>query len=131
MRTIRDIASALRAAAVWLLVMSVFFGPAGNGAASAFGVDAKPCADSCPCDEPQEAEHDDCDDEGHDGETPADDECPEDCRGCSCAPALALTLVAWAVPASPLSSPALASAPSDAASTGVGTGVFRPPRSRI
>lgn len=134
MPRVRDILSALRTAAVWLLVMFVFVGPAGLGAASASGSEA--CSDSCPCDEPQPADHDDgCDEEldGHDDEgTPPDDECPEDCPSCGCNSGVALTMVALTMPTTaPPSSPDLMLPPPDAAATGMGTGVFRPPRSRI
>jgi hypothetical protein len=135
MPRVLDILSALRAPAVWLLVMFMFLGPAGPGAASAFGSEA--CGDSCPCDEPQVAEHDDdgCNEEAadeHEDGTSPDDECPEDCPSCGCSPGVALTMVALTMPTtSPPSSPNLTTSPSNAAATGIGTGVFRPPRSRI
>jgi hypothetical protein len=130
MPRVRDILSALRAVAVWLLVVFVFMGPAGLGTASAFGSQA--CSDSCPCDDSQGADHEDgCDDEaadGHDDGKPPDEGCPEDC---SCNPGVALTMVALMMPTTPPSSPDLMLAPSDAAAIGTGTVVFRPPRSRI
>jgi hypothetical protein len=125
MPRVRDIVSATRAAAVWLLAIVVFFGPA--GLASAAYADA--CGSMCPCDQAEES--DDCDDEEPaDGSAP-DEECPRDCSSCACSPGVAMTMVAWTMPMSPPSAPALALAPRDVAAAGVCTGVFRPPRSRI
>lgn len=130
MLSVRDILSALRAAAVWLLVVSVFLGPAGIGSASAIGVEA--CGVLCPCDEAREA--DPCDDEEatheheHEGEAP-DETCFNDCSGCT--PGVTLATAAMLVTAAPASAPDLALAPSDAPTTGVYTGVFRPPRSLV
>jgi hypothetical protein len=134
MPPVRNIVSVLRATAVWLLVMFMFLGAAGPGAAAAFASEA--CGDSCPCDEPQPAEHDDdgCNEEadGHEDGSPPDDECPEDCRGCGCSPGFALTMATLTIETTaPPWSPNLTPPPSNAAAAGMGTGVFRPPRSRI
>jgi hypothetical protein len=146
MPSVRDILSALRAAAVWLLVVSVFLGPAGIGSVSASAIGADACGVLCPCEEPQRAEQDDehdgsvnslgaryrpsnsCADEEesaheHDGESP-DETCFDDCSGC--APGVTLATGAVLVVASLASSPELALEPSDAPTTGVCTGVFRP-----
>lgn len=143
MPPVRDILSALRAAAVWLVVVSVFLGPAGLGSVSGSAIVANACGVLCPCDEPQQAEHDDdhdehgsvdpCADEEeaaheHEGESP-DEACFDDCSGC--APGVTLATAAVLVVASLASSPELALAPSDAPTTGVCTGVFRPPRSLV
>lgn len=119
----RDILSALRAAAIWLLMVSVLFGPAGLGGSSA--------SDSCPCDDDHdEAPCGEGSPEEHDAETPVDDECPEDCPSCSCGPGVAMTMSASMLPSgAPPSSPEPMSARSDAPSSGVRSGVFRPPRS--
>lgn len=122
MPRVLDILSALRAPAVWLLVMFMFLGPAGPGGALAFGSQA--CGDSCPCDEDAEEEHEDG--------TPSADECPEDCPSCGCSLGVALTRVAWSMPTTPPpSSPNLTPPPSNATATGMGRGVFRPPRAPI
>lgn len=134
MHPARDIVSAVRTVAVWLLVMSVLLGPVGIGSASASGVGSKACGVLCPCDEPQEA---DCDehstvdpdaDEAHEhGDESPEDACFDECSGC--APGVALPTAA--VPSIPTSASPLdrSLAPSDAPATGVCTGVFRPPRS--
>ena len=57
MTNTRDIINAARVAAVWLLVVSVFFGPLGLGGASAFAAASKTCGVSCPCDEAQDSEY--------------------------------------------------------------------------
>lgn len=140
----RDILGAMRTIAVWLLVMSVFLGPVGIGSASASAVGSKACGILCPCDEPQQADHDDdCDEQStvdpcadeeaaheHDGGSPDDQACFDECSGCAPGVALATAavLLAAAAPASP---PDLALAPSDAPAAGVCTGVFRPPRSLV
>lgn len=127
----RYILSAARVTTVWLLmVVSMFLGPV-----SVFAAGPDACGDACPCDE---AEHDDHDeDDGGDEEsadgfghgTPADEECPEDCPGCHASSGVALASFACSLPTSLLSSSTHDLIPSDAAATGVDTGVFRPPRS--
>lgn len=128
----RDILSAARAAAIWLLmVVSVFLGPM-----SVFAAGPDACGDACPCEEAEHDDHDedDCGDEqlAHEVEhgTPPDEQCPEDCPGCHASPGVALTSSECSLPTSPLSSSTPDLMPSDAAATGVCTGVFRPPRSR-
>lgn len=131
----RDILSALRAVAVWLLMVSVFFGPAGLAASSASG--PKACEVSCPCDEAEQDEHDEqdehsdedpCDGEAADGHED-DEECPEDCPSCGCGAGAAMTMVALTLQGTSLpSSSDLTLAQSDSFSSGVRSGVFRPPR---
>ena len=142
----RDILGAMRTVAVWLLVVSVFLGPVGIGAASASSVGSKACGVLCPCDdEPRQADHhDDCDEQSavdvdpcaddeaaheHDGGSPDDQACFDECSGC--APGVALATAAVLLAAAPASSPELALTPSDAQAAGVCTGVFRPPRSLV
>jgi hypothetical protein len=124
---IRDIVSVVRAAAVWLLVMSVLLGPVGIGAASAIGW--KAWGVSCPCDGTEQLDHDDCDEPCADEEN--DGGCVEDCPSCGCGAGVALATAAVLLIAAPESSPDLVLTPSDAPAIGVSTGVFRPPRSLV
>jgi hypothetical protein len=134
----RDIISIARVVAVWLLMLSMFLDPAGWRESSAFG--PKSCEAACPCDEApleQEEDHDDCDDEhdeqpaGHD-EQPAghDEQCPDDCPSCGCGPGVAMTIVAVTLPTTSLPSSSEGMlVQADAPTSGVRSGVFRPPRS--
>lgn len=138
----RDISSALHVAALWLLVVSVFFGPAGLGGSAAFASAsvAKPCGVSCPCDDAahdrqpgDHEEHADDDDGAHAGQDdgePCKDECPDDCPNCGCCLGVAMAVLPL-----PVTSGATACAsarvlsPVDSPANGACTGVFRPPRS--
>lgn len=112
------------------MVMCMFLGPA-----SVFAAGPDACGDACPC---EVAEHedneDDCGDEqfadGCEHSRPSGEDCPEDCPGCHTSSGVALTSFECSLPTSPLSSSPPGFMPSDAAATGVCTGVFRPPRSR-
>jgi hypothetical protein len=137
MPRVRDTISVVRAAAIWLLMLSVFLDPAGWRAASAFGrLPSMPCEVSCPCDEAPH-EDDDCDDEhdehddGRADEHDDDDEqCPDGCTSCSCGPGVAMTMMAVTLPTRSLpSSPERMLVQMDAPTSGVRSGVFRPPRS--
>lgn len=137
----RDILSALRVAAIWLLVMSVCFGPTGRGASS-----ASTCGMSCPC---HEAMHDDRIEDhaahsvdassgadegeagGHEDEAPGDDKCPDNCPNCICCLGVAMAVIPLAIPSTLRSSASICiSAPPETPANGACTGVFRPPRSR-
>lgn len=134
----RDIFRALRIAAVWLLVMSVLFGPVGLGASSGLAA-ASSCGSSCPCDEAlhdSHIEHDDgasCsgeDEQGnHDESAPCEDQCPDDCPNCGCRVGVAMAVLPYAVPSHvALCSSALVLAPVDIPASVARTGIFRPPR---
>ncbi len=146
----RHLFNALRAFAVWLLMVSVLLGPIGIGGSSPAA--SPPCGAACPCDEEpthdehgdehegddeleHEAEHDPCDDEpadAHDDGAPANDECPDGCSSCGAAPSVALAMVGFSlVASSPPTDPDLLTTRSDGPAVGVRTGVFRPPRSSI
>ena len=140
----RDISSALRGAAMWLLVVSVFIGPAGLGGSAAWASSSKTCGASPPCDEAvhdgndgareQHPEADPCDDDGahagrDDGE-PCKDECPDDCPSCGCCLGVAMAVLPVPVTSSVTSwATARVLSPVDAPASGACTGVFRPPRS--
>jgi hypothetical protein len=140
-----DIASALRMAALWLLVVCVFLGPAGLGGSIAFASPSRTCAVSCPCDEevrdPHAGDHEEhadaepCDDDGdadseHQGSDPCQDDCPDDCPNCGCCLGVAMAVLPLSVASSAVTSaPARTLAPIDAPASGSSTGVFRPPRS--
>lgn len=138
--------SALRVAALWLLVVSVFFGPAGLGGSLAFASGSKTCGASCPCDK---ASHDDCVDdqdehavapdpctpeqkaeaEAKSDSPPCEDQCPDDCPNCGCCHGVAMAVLPLPIPSAPLpSTPVRMMAPPDAAAIGARTAVFRPPR---
>lgn len=139
----RDIASALRMVALWLLVVCVFVGPAGLGGSIAFASPSRTCGVSCPCDDGDRHadEHADaapCDDDAdadseHQGSDPCQDDCPDDCPNCSCCLGVAMAVL----PLLSVTSGAVTSAsmrmfaPVDAPAIGACTGVFRPPRSLI
>lgn len=146
----RPILHALRVAASWLLVVSVFFGPAGLGGSAAFAASAKPCGVSCPCDDAAPAdehagehageheEHADpgpCDDDDghaepeHEAGDPCQDECPDDCPHCGCCLGVAMAVLSLPVISLPVSCcSARTLAPADTPASGACTGVFRPPR---
>ena len=140
----RHITDALRVSALWLLVVSVFFGPAGLGGSTGFAATLQTCGASCPCDDAvhddhvgdheEHAEADPCDedvgrDSEHDDGDPCEDECPEDCPNCGCC--LGITMAVLPLPVSS-SAPSCTSvrmlAPADAPASGTCSGVFRPPR---
>jgi len=142
----RNTLDALRVAALWLLVVSVFFGPAGLGGSAAFASANKTCGVSCPCDEAAHDDHADdhddhaeaeaCDDDaaadsehGDDGD-PCKDECPDDCPNCGCCLGIAMAVLPLPVTSSRATcTSARVLAPTDAPASGAGSGVFRPPRS--
>jgi hypothetical protein len=141
----RHIIDALRVAALWLLVVSVFFGPAGLGGSTGFAATSKTCGASCPCDETvhddragdleEHAEVDPCEDdvegdsEHDDGDT-CKDECPEDCPNCRCCLGMAMAVFPLSVTSSTaICTSARMLAPVGAPASGTFTGVFRPPRS--
>ena len=144
MPRIRHLLDALRVAALWLLVVSVFLGPAGLGG-SAFASGAKTCGVSCPCDEAGHDDHADehdehaeaepCDDEAaadsdHNSGEPCKDECPDDCPNCGCCLGIAMAVLPLPVTSSAVGcTSARTIAPVDAPASGACTGVFRPPRS--
>ena len=145
MRSTRDIIDALRVAAVWLLVVSVFFGPAGLGGSTGFAASSKSCGASCPCDDAavddhegdhaEHAEADPCDDDvhadsEHDDGDPCKDECPDDCPNCRCCPGIAMAVLPLPVASSTATcTSSRMLAPIDAPASGACTDVFRPPRS--
>lgn len=140
----RHILDALRVAALWLLVASVFFGPAGLGG-SAFGSANKTCGVSCPCDEAAHDDHADKHDEHAEADPCADDaaadldqddgdpckgECPDDCPKCGCCLGIAMAVLLLPVTSSAVGcTSSCMLAPVDAPASGACTGVFRPPRS--
>ncbi len=137
-----DIASALCRVALWLLVMSLFFGPAGLHGSIAFASASKACGVSCPCDEGSqednaEDQHDDaeagsCADgaaSGHENGSPCEEDCPDDCPNCSCWVGAAMAVLPLSLPTASLPSlPLRVLAPLEAPVSGAGSGVFRPPR---
>lgn len=141
----RHLRDALRVAALWLLVVSVFFGPAGLGGSAAFASASKTCGVSCPCDEAGHDDHGDehddhadadpCSDDGaadadHDDGDPCKDECPDDCPNCGCCLGVAMVVLPLPVTSSRATcTSARMLAPIDAPASGAGSGVFRPPRS--
>jgi hypothetical protein len=140
----RGIVDALRVAAVWLLVVSVFFGPAGLGGSFAFAVASKPCGVLCPCDAAAHgghaAEHDELADDPcahhhdadseHEDSAPCEDECPDGCPDCRCCLDVAMAVIQLELPTNPPSSASARTlAPTDASPSGAGTDVFRRPRS--
>lgn len=144
----RDIASALRKVAFWLLVVCVFLGPAGIGSSVAFASTSVTCGVSCPCDDEVRAPHvgdheehgdaDPCDDNGdaenseHQGSDPCQDDCPDDCPNCGCCLGVAMAILPLSITSSAVTSAsARMFAPVDAPASGPCTGVFRPPRSLI
>lgn len=143
----RDITSALRRVALWLLVVSVFLGPAGLGGSIAFASPSRTCGVSCPCDDevgdPHAGDHeehagaDPCDDEGdadseHQGSDPCQDDCPDECPNCGCCLGVAMAVLPLSVTSGAVTSAsARMFAPVDAPASGACTGVFRPPRSLI
>ncbi len=146
MPTARNILDALRVAALWLLVMSLFFGPAGLGGSAAFASANETCGVSCPCDAaaPEDdagdpADHAEADPSGDeaaadsergDEDTPCKDECPDDCPHCGCCPGIAMAVLPLPVTSSRATcTSARMLAPLDAPASGAGSGVFRPPRS--
>jgi hypothetical protein len=138
----RDILSALRTTALWLLALSVFFGPAGLGGSSAFAFASKTCSASCPCDEALQDDHIDnehsdapglCTDEdqadGHEDSSPCEHECPDNCPNCSCGLGVAMAVIPLTMPSTSLPSTAVRMlAPPDAPGSRARSGVFRPPR---
>ncbi|MCX4242581.1 hypothetical protein [Paraliomyxa miuraensis] len=140
------ITHALRVAASWLLVVCVFFGPAGLGGSAAFAAVTKPCGISCPCDEvvgdadadpgdepgeaaPRRDTDEPIDDDPSDDE-PGEDECPDDCPSCGCCLGVAMAVLSFPATSFTTSCSSLrALAPVDAPASGAQTGVFRPPRS--
>lgn len=143
----RDIPSALRMVALWLLVVSVLLGPAGLGSSVAFTSPSRTCGVSCPCDDEVRDSHagdheehagaDPCDDDGgedseHQGSEPCQDDCPDDCPNCGCCLGVAMAVLPLSVTSSAVTSAsARMFAPVDAPASGACTGVFRPPRSLI
>ena len=141
----RDIIDSLRGVAVWLLVVSVLFGPAGLGASAALAAASKTCGVSCPCDEAGHDDHIDVHGEGadanpcagehatepvHDVGDPCNDECPEDCPDCGCCLGAAMPMIL--VPAAPGGRPSMSArtgAKVDSPASGVCAAFFRPPRS--
>jgi hypothetical protein len=142
MPRIRHIIDGLRMAALWLLVMSVSFGPAGLGGSTGFATTSKTCGVSCPCDDAvhddgadhEDAEADPCDDEveadsEHDDGDPCKDECPDDCPNCGCGLGLAMAVLSLPVTTSAANgTSARTIAPVDAPASGACRDVFRPPR---
>ncbi len=145
MRRFHNNITFLHVAALWLLVVSVFFGPIGLGSTAAFPPAPKAGGVSCPCETDEHDRHagehrghpdaDPCDDSretnsGHDEGDPCQDECPDDCPKCNCCLGAAMAVL-------PLSQPSSADAcassdllePMDVPPSGFLTNVFRPPRS--
>ena len=143
----RNTLDALRVAALWLLVVSVFFGPAGLGGSAAFASANKTCGVSCPCDDAghddradehdehdehyEHAEADPCDDEAAaDSDHDDGDPCKDDCPNCGCCLGIAMAVLPLQVTSSRSTcTSARMLAPTDAPASGAGSGVFRPPRS--
>lgn len=151
MPTTRQLFDVLRIAALWLLVASMFVGPAGLGGswASAGG---EACGILCPCheeshDERHEAagepdeqadgalcSNDYCseDDEAapsQQGE-PCGDECPDDCPNCGCYRGVAIAALSLPLISSTARSTAARMlAPVETPAVGDRKSVFRPPRS--
>jgi len=132
---------------LWLLVVSVSFGPAGLGGSAAFASAHKTCGVSCPCDEAAQDGHADEHDEhaeanpdddaaadsehGDDGD-PCKDECPDDCPNCGCCLGIAMAVLPLPVASSKATcTSARMLAPTDAPASGADRGVFRPPRSLV
>lgn len=129
---------------IWLLVVSVFSGPAGLGGSAGLAAFTKSCGVSCPCDGADREDHEGeaerqveaepCDDDldadsGHDAGKPCEGECPDDCPNCGCGLGVAMAVLSRPVTsgATPCTS-ARMSAPVDPPSSGACDGVFRPPR---
>lgn len=130
---VRDILSAVRLGAWWLLVVSVFLGPAGLSGSVALtsASAATSCGAFCPCDEGVD-DHESSDDAGeteHADNGPCRDGCPDGCPNCDCCrgAAMAIFPVALASSAASWVSERRFSPPSVTAN-GSGIGVFRPPR---
>ena len=132
----RQISGALRFAALWVLMVTVFSGPAGLGGASVFATAVKTCGVSCPCDGAadeqldEHAEHEaPGDDRPADGD-PCQDECLDDCPHCGCCLGFAVAVVPVTV--TPIAIACMSAGdlvPADEPPGGIRTGVFRPPRS--
>ena len=134
---------ARRAAAVWLVVVSMLVGPMGMNMSVAL---AKTCGVSCPCDDAHASDdgdhvshrdaHHDAGESDHHDEGPVDDDgaedCPDDCPDCDCCSGVVLAVV-------PLSTPSVqapycsfeAPRPPEAQPVGAIFDVYRPPRSLI
>ena len=134
----RRISGAVRAAAFWLLALSLLVGAEGIGTLAAFAADS--CESWCSCHEAEDAEH------GHGSKTlhgnttashhsddhPADDNCPADCPDCSCCPGVVLGVLRMNLSGVPLRSrlDSTLTPVQSPASTAV-SGIFRPPRSLV
>lgn len=139
---------------LWLLVLSIVFGPVGLGGSLAFALTnaAQACGTSCPCastpDDGGESAHahDGEDAPGHDattkierpcedddvpsaGDDPCEDDCPDDCPECNCGVAVAVAVLPLPLPARgrpPTSAQTFS--PPDSPLSGAGFGIFKPPR---
>jgi hypothetical protein len=150
MPRIRHILDALRVAALRLLMVSVFFGPAGLRGPTAFASASKTCGVSCPCDEAvhdghegdagdheQHANTDRGDDDrvggsGHEDDEPCQDQCPDNCPNCGCCLGIGMAVLPLPLPMTSTAIPCASTlmlAPMDAPANGACSGVFRPPRS--
>ena len=145
MRRILDIITFLHVAGLWLLVVSVFFGPIELASAAASSTISKACGVSCPCEKGEydnlagghegHTDADPCDDSretnsGHSDGDPCQSECPDDCPKCNCCLGVAMAVLPLSVASgagSCISSRLLA--PMDVPPNGFLIGVFRPPRS--
>ena len=136
----RHILDALRVAACWLLMVSVFFGPAGLGG-STFASASETCGASCPCDEAahdphanERAKADPCGNDAaanldHDDSEPCKNDCPDDCPSCGCCVGIAMAVLPLAATSGAVRcTSARMLSPVDATASGACAGVFRPPR---
>jgi hypothetical protein len=126
---VRNIIIAAHVPAVWLLVVSVFFGPMGLGASFAFAADSKTCDASGACDDAAHVDPAVVGD-GNDTGAPNKEDCPDDCPECSCCPGLIVGLSPFVLPFLPDTNSSFnLFAPPDACFNGDIQGVYRPPRS--
>lgn len=141
MMTAPNVPKAIRAVALWLLVMCVCFGPGTFGASAALAV-ATACEGACPCavTEPSEpcadehaaderAANDQSADAGYEATNPSHGDCSDTCPTCACrlGAALAVLDLPRTAPATSWSLTSLVT-PIDTVTLAPRTRVFRPPR---
>ena len=139
MPRVRNVVSAWRVLAVWLLTLCVCFGPGRFGASAAFA--ASSACEACPCDRAAEphapggevvTSGDPCAGEHanyHQSE-PCSHDCSEQCPTCACCVGAAMAVLPLAITSHRLSwSMARAFVTLDAPALGSRVRVFRPPRS--
>jgi len=142
MPRVRNVVSAWRVLAVWLLTLCVCFGPGRFGTSAAFAASSS-CGASCHCEQAAEAAHaathagerevvDPCAGEHanyHQGD-PCSHDCSETCPTCACCLGAAMAVLPSAITSHRLSwSKARMFVTLDAPALGARVRVFRPPRS--